>query len=197
MSIQRIPQVLPAITSFEDGVQTPNISGGGAIWSTGAIFIVPLALGGPLVGQRWSLIGISLSGNITFNPPGSSSYGGKLGKVFFGIDPSGKLSPTPTANNILNFFNPQMDSTLTSDFWNPADDPLPPSPLITSGVVPGYFSNSLMPPNPIQLQDGTQPNLVLAIEPSLYCYYNSTSIGNLFGLNFSNFQATLTYDDGL
>lgn len=203
MSIQRISQGLVVNNGSDNGlvdiIEPIPANNLGSSRSPGVIFISPLALGGPLIEQNWKILGISCSANLSLALGDIPQLGGKFGKIWFGVDTLSKLNPTAINLNIPPpFINPNIDSTLTANLWDPSIGDLPPVAATIPSSSPNflYLSSTVLPPQPITLQAGTQPNFVIAMEPCLFCWNNTTVTQRSINVILDTIQITTTYDDG-
>jgi len=98
------------------------------------------------------------------------------------------------------------DSTLITDLWNPANDPLPPaapfffgqSGVSQSTPTPNSLlpiTATIIPPNPVDLIPGIEPYIGIWMTPSLIG--DASGNGGYGGLTVFYGKYVINYDDGL
>lgn len=178
-----------------------------AQYSSGATQIDIALLGGPKIGQKWTLYAVSVQGLLAFLiENGLPALGGRLGRILAGVFIGQSVQETtiaavgdsPYSQSLLPL---PKDVTLVSEMWGPETDPMPPSFSNVSVAASNQalpISTTISPPVPRQLLPGEQVGIGVWMEPSLYCAsLNSGASVTYFGLQLQQQRYSITYDDGI
>jgi hypothetical protein len=115
-----------------------------------------LLVGSPTPTQDYKLISVSIQANLYYQTAGSSSVGGRLGKIRAGL-----ILQPPINNQIVGVnavtngvIQYPPDLTLVDDLWNPAEDNMPIVFVSIGAQGSNLIDLNIQPPEPIDLTPG-------------------------------------------
>jgi hypothetical protein len=177
-----------------------NVGPNGNGYTPGAT-IIDLVRLGPGISSKWTLLSISVQGYLqVFETATAQPLYGRLGRIIAGLtldSPPNQTQgsgPQPWTVPMLPI---TPDTTLTTDLWNPASDPMPPTQVASIDDTPSKnlpVQANIVLPVPYQVIPGVTPTVGIWMTPSILA--TSSGTGVQFGLLLTRATWTADYDDG-